>query len=200
MYCPKCGKKLVEDAKFCYVCGAEIVIPEPDEDNNTPVNDMPQRKQHDETDPFDMWDEAVRERTIKKGNKKKREEKGGCGTAILVTIITVAVFCIITYLGNKYIISGSGSYNSSISSYSGDGNNSIYGSSSYSISSYGSSGSKSSESKRPSNRAVTCSMCGKSWEPSDSSGNYMKIVMSSMCKSCYNNYKQMEVYRDALGN
>lgn len=44
---------------------------------------------------------------------------------------------------------------------------------------------------------ATCKMCGRSWNSGDSGGNYMSIALSGMCKNCKSNYKWSQA---ALGN
>lgn len=122
MYCQNCGKKLIDDAKFCYACGAKVIIPAEDE---KPINDVPQTKEqkhHEETDPFDVWTETARKKTNKNENGKSikdsnrdsgsyydiksnryygdadKKDKHGHGIAIMiVVIIVIGVLSMVAY-------------------------------------------------------------------------------------------------------
>lgn len=46
-----------------------------------------------------------------------------------------------------------------------------------------------------------CSICGKSYYPGDSGGNYMSIAKTKMCKKCYENFKwAMDAYEESTGH
>lgn len=60
MYCSHCGKKVLDTMRFCPFCGAEIIIPEQDEDSAAPVSDVqPEKDAVEERFTFDMTEEET---------------------------------------------------------------------------------------------------------------------------------------------
>lgn len=198
MYCSRCGRKQVDDAKFCFSCGAKIYIPE--QKSVTPVHKeekaMESIQYNAENDPydidlFDIDDEMPTEKpTVKKRRKVNSVSRIEYIIGIIVTIVAVVI--VVTIVGLSMAISNrpndSERYVSSSTSDYADtgGSTKSSGRSSYST--------KSSDSS-----TNTCSMCGRSWKAGDSGGNYMSITLRNMCVSCYRNYQDMQKLKEALG-
>ena len=207
MYCPNCGKKQGENAKFCYSCGTKIIIPKQDDDTEPSASPMPSISSENsaQTKPIQPIKDTVPQKTEIRNDKAFEATKGN-SDSIEDRINQFKAREGEESRSRSERATSHIEYNNDTEQQKNkeDGKALKIGClfviiiitlflAMGCVASMGGGGSTSSS-------KATCSVCGRSWGPGDSSGNYMKIVMSSMCKSCYNNYKQMEVYRDAMGN
>lgn len=191
MYCPNCGKKQGENAKFCYSCGIKIIIPK--DDDNEPsvspsVSPMPSISSENsaQTKPIQPIKDTVPQKTEIRNDKAfeatKGNEKYKDGIEDRI---------------NKFKEREEEERRSirapEIPSNPVDNNNSKGGclvaiiigliAIFIIIIAMGSGGSSSSK--------ATCSVCGR----------YTTVGYSGMCDSCYRNYKQMQPYYNyATGN
>ena len=202
MFCPKCGKRQVENAKYCFSCGTRIVLPRQDE-RVVSVQTVSQKEKTntydhysvEEYDPYDLVDDRPIRESRKRAKKKPPKQRVYILVAVVFLLMCVVFYNILKmqqartkevgtrYAGTSYPGIDYLEYSSSGTSASGSSN-----------SRYSSSGTSDSGTSK-----ATCKMCGKSWKAGDSGGNYMSIALRNMCNDCYKNYKQMEALKEALG-
>jgi len=199
MYCPNCGKKQGENAKFCYSCGTKIIIPKQDDDDNEPsASPMPSISSENsaQTKPIQPIKDTVPQKTEIRNDKAFEATKGKADSIE----DRINQFKAREEEERRSISERATShieYNNDTEQKKNEEDGKAFKIGCLfviiiitlflamgCIASMGGGGSTSSS-------KATCSVCGR----------YTTVGYSGMCDSCYRNYKQMQPYYNyATGN